>query len=130
MNDFDVEVKTWLPSSHYKRLYGVAQATNTEVSSLVRELVRRQLESAPHVRIVRVSSGLTTEVEARLRELHAQGLSDVAIGAQLDISNKTVGLYRNQLGLAKTSKQGRPKKQSNTLPRDNREQATEGDSHE
>jgi DNA-binding NarL/FixJ family response regulator len=131
MSDFDVEVKTWLPSSQWKQLHRVALENNTTVGHLVRELVRRQLVGQPAATPTsrRYGGRLTAENEAALRRLHAAGMSDVAIGRELGVSNGTVGVWRTRLRLQKTSAGGRPKKQSTTPDRDSREQAHEGEAH-
>ena len=134
MSDFDVEVKTWLPSSQWKQLHRVALENNTTVAHLVRELVRRQLVgevvAAPQPAAPRKYRGsLTEEKELALRHLHAKGMSDVAIGRELGVTNATVGVWRTRLRLEKTSAGGRPKKQSSTPDRDPREQEHEGEAH-
>jgi hypothetical protein len=40
-------VMTWIPSSEHDRLIRIAQARDVSVSSLVRELLRRQLPTKP-----------------------------------------------------------------------------------
>lgn len=119
MIDHDVPVRTSLPARHYRPLYELAQKNGTTVAALVREIVRRGLESpsaprgAPRRRTV-----MTAEHDERIRQLHAEGLNDMQISRTLGIGKTTAGIRRRQMGLP-GKPPGRPR--TNEAPTDHQE---------
>ena len=115
--EFDVEVKTSLPSEQFKALSRIARAKKTTVGALVREAVRRQLTapqvvvpvSVPSVSVGRAGKLFAPEQMEKLRELYDLGYSDVQIGKALGYSTSVVQTRRKQLGLETKRPQFTPK---------------------
>ncbi|PPF56063.1 hypothetical protein C5B94_03850 [Clavibacter michiganensis] len=101
VEDFDVMVKVELPREHFRRLAVAADQRDTDVSVLVREIVRRQLErtapaASPHREPPAV---ITREMRRNLRNLTRDGYSDTRIADVLDVPVSTVVEMREQQGL-------------------------------
>lgn len=89
---FDVDVKVTLPQPQYKQLSRIAAANRLTVAALVRECVRRQLvPSEPR-------GARTKPNREAIRELHLQGMSDLAISKRLGCAQSTVSKHRADMG--------------------------------
>jgi DNA invertase Pin-like site-specific DNA recombinase len=115
--DFDVPVKTLLPAAQFKVLNRIATEKKTNVGTLVRELVRRQLDGdapvytapVPSTSVGRAGRLFGPEQIDKLRELYERGLSDVQIATELGYTTSTVHRRRNELGLPSKRPQFTPK---------------------
>jgi len=100
VSELNVPVRTELTSAQYRALSALARQHHTTISSLVRECVRRQLAGAPTQNPERKPQRRISDEDLdAIREAHGRGLSDVAIGLELEIPRSTVSYWRGEMDL-------------------------------
>lgn len=115
--EFRVPLKTDLPGAEFRYLDAMAHHHGVDVGQLVAEIVHRRLDGVdldarPPKRVIKKTREprdpgtpaapvrrMSDADRVRARELHAEGLTDRDIAAELGWTDSTIGVWRRAAGL-------------------------------